>query len=160
LFPGLNRFLTPFPTPLSKGQRSRHLVPLADRAHPISWAITILQWRGYHSWSRDIRRGNERGTTAIPLEEAASNPRPGTARGLAHGRRYVAEGLQGALRTLDGRHGRGDDLGRNRGRVQGSLAGRAERGRRTVANAAYAPGLPPPPVEPILRVSPRRAPGT
>src|SRR5215213_11048864 len=105
-------------------------------------------------------RGLGTAVGATSFEEDTSHTRPGTARRPAYRRWHVAEGLQGALGTLDGRHGRGDDLGRNGGRVQGSQAGRAERGRRTVANAAYAPGLPPPPVEPILRVSPRRTAGT
>jgi hypothetical protein len=91
------------------------------------------------------------GTTSF--EEDTSHTRPGTARRPAYRRWHVAQGLQGALGALDGRHGRGDDLGRNGRRVQGRWEGRSERGRRSVAHGAYAPDFLSPPVEPISRVS-------
>ena len=89
-----------------------------------------------------------------PSSEAdTSHPRPGTARRPAYRRWHVAQGLQDAFGTLDGRHGRGHDLGCNGRRVQGRWEGRSERGRCTVAHGAYAPDFPSPPVEPISRVS-------
>ena len=75
-------------------------------------------------------------------EEDTSHPRPGTARRPAYRRWHVAQGLQGAFGTLDGRHGRGHDLGCNGRRVQGRWEGRSERGRCTVAHGAYAPDFP------------------
>jgi hypothetical protein len=90
---------------------------------------------------------------ATSFEEDTSHTRPGTARRPAYRRWHVAQGLQGALGALDGRHGRGDDLGRNGRRVQGRWEGRSERGRRSVAHGAYAPDFLSPPVEPISRVS-------
>jgi hypothetical protein len=77
--------------------------------------------------------------------EATSHPRSGTARGPAYRKWRVAPGLQRALGTLDGRHGRGDDLGRNGGRVQGRWEGTSERGRCTVVHGASSPDFPSPP---------------
>jgi len=91
--------------------------------------------------------------------EATSHPRSGTARGPAYRKWRVAPGLQSALGTLDGRHGRGDDLGRNGRRVQGRWEGTSERGRRTVVHGASSPDFPSPPVEPDSRVRVRWAAG-
>ena len=96
---------------------------------------------------------------ATSCEEDTSHPRFGTARRPAYRRWHVAQGLQSALGALDGRHGRGDDLGRNGRRIQGRWEGRSERGRRTVAHGAYAPDFPSPSVESISRVSVRWAAG-
>ena len=96
---------------------------------------------------------------ATTSEEDTSHPRPGTARRPAYRRWHVAQGLQGALGTLDGRHGRSDDLGRNGRRVQDRWEGRSERDRRTVAHGAYALEFPSPPVEPVSRLSVRWAAG-
>jgi hypothetical protein len=96
---------------------------------------------------------------ATSFEEDTSHPRFGTARRPAYRRWHVAQGLQSALGALDGRHGRGDDLGRNGRRIQGRWEGRSERGRRTVAHGAYAPDFPSPSVESISRVSVRWAAG-
>jgi hypothetical protein len=71
----------------------------------------------------------------------------------------VAPGLQGALGTLDGRHGRGDDPGRNGRRIQGRWQGRSERRRCTVVYGASSPDFPSPPVGPVSRVSVRWAAG-
>jgi hypothetical protein len=98
-------------------------------------------------------RGLGAAVGATSFEEDTSHTRPGTARRPAYRRWHVAQGLQGALGALDGRHGRGDDLGRNGRRVQGRWEGRSERGRRSVAHGAYAPDFLSPPVEPISRVS-------
>ena len=91
--------------------------------------------------------------------EATSHPRSGTARRPAYRKWRVAPGLQGALGTLDGRHGRGDDLGRNGRRVQGRWEGTSERGRCTVVHGASSPDFPSPPVEPDSRVRVRWAAG-
>jgi hypothetical protein len=94
-------------------------------------------------------RGLGAALEATSFEEDTSRPRSGTARRPAYRKWRVAQGLQGALGTLDGRHGRSDDLGRNGRRVQGRWKGRAERGRRTVIHGVSSPDFPSPPVEPI-----------
>jgi hypothetical protein len=104
-------------------------------------------------------RGLGAAVGATSSEKDTSHPRSGTARRPAYRKWRVAQGLQGALGTLDGRHGRGDDLGRNGRRVQACWEGRSERGRRTVVHGAYSPDFPSPPVEPISRVSVRWAAG-
>src|SRR5215208_4420851 len=90
-------------------------------------------------------RGLDAAVGAISFEEDTSHPRSGAARRPAYRKWRVAPGLQGALGTLDGRHGRRDDLGRNGRRVQGRWEGRAERGRRIVVHGAYSPDFPSPP---------------
>jgi hypothetical protein len=87
-------------------------------------------------------RGLGAAVGATSFQEDISHPRSGTARGPAYRKWCVAHGLQGALGTLDGRHGRSDDLGRNGRRVQGRWKGRSERGRRTVAHGASSPDFP------------------
>lgn len=104
-------------------------------------------------------RGLGAAVEATSFEEDTSHPRSGTARRPPYREWRVAPGLQGALGTLDGRHGRGDDLGRNGRRVQGRWEGRSERCRRTVAHGASPPDFPSPPVEPVSRVSVRWAAG-
>src|SRR5215210_4923301 len=104
-------------------------------------------------------RGLGAAAGATSFEEDTSHTRPGTARRPAYRRWHVAQGLQGALGTLDGRHGRGDDLGRNGRRIQGRWEGRSERCRRTVVHGASSSDFPPPPVEPVSRVSVRWAAG-
>src|SRR5215211_9073463 len=61
---------------------------------------------------------------ATSSEEDTSHPRSGTAHRPAYRKWRVAPGVRGALGTLDGRHGRGDDLGRNGRRIQGRWEGR------------------------------------
>jgi hypothetical protein len=96
---------------------------------------------------------------ATSIEEDTSHPRSGTARRSAYRKWRVAPGLQGALGTLDGRHGRGDELGRNGRRVQGRWEGTSERGRCNVVHGASSPDFPSPPVEPDSRVRVRWAAG-
>ncbi len=98
-------------------------------------------------------RGLGASVGATSSEEDTSHPRSGRARRPAYRGWRVAPGLQGALGTLDGRHGRGDDLGRNGRRIQGRWEGRSERCRRTVVHGASSPEFPSPPVEPVSRVS-------
>ena len=77
-------------------------------------------------------------SATTPHEEARPDPRSGRDRRSTDGGCVVATGLQGALRTLDGRDGRGSDLGLHGGRVQGGPSGGAACGRDVVARGADA----------------------
>src|SRR5829696_9418754 len=79
-------------------------------------------------------------------EEARPGRRSGRDGGPTHGRWVVATGLQGALRTLNSRDGRGNHLGLHGGRVQGGSLGGAPCGWHDVARDAGARlSLSPPP---------------
>ena len=84
---------------------------------------------------RAVRRPCASERVAALLEGPAPCPRPGAACRTAHGRRLVATGLQGHLRTLPDGVGRGG-LDRHRRRIQGGPRGGSDRGRSTVAYRA------------------------